>query len=255
MLSLLHGVASSDVQLCRISFELDFLSRFLALLPAVQSGSAAFSRQSPLIALLEPWDDFDTLKNSVGCVCKVVSKVQLRSRSPPNIHVDWYNVKVFSIPPFGRGQLYVEVPFWWGEIEPSRASAVPTPPMFAYNSPRMLGTTHIDYDVWNLESYGMCALVLCTFWACACLGVVDGFAHDQRVRLYTNRKFDNLCCPPPKVVEFLEQKRSFHLFQRKSFPFVQGYLAAKFSEGFDLWVADGLDGVPDSWKTEGSPFH
>lgn len=115
------------------------------------------------MAFPDPWDDFDTLKNPMRWVRKVVFEVWIRSRSRPNMFVHWRNVKIFSILPFSRGQLYAEVPSWWGEFEPSSALAVLTPPISAYDSSRLLVPAHLDSDVWIFASCAMCAHVLKAF--------------------------------------------------------------------------------------------
>lgn len=122
-------------------------------------------------------------------VQEVVFKVRLSSRSRRDLYVGSHNVGIFIIPPSTRGQLYVEVPPWCGEFLPTRPLPVPTPPVFAYNSSPTLGPAHVDSDVCSFASCVMCALVSCTYWTFVCFGVVDGFARDQRIRLYTNRKF------------------------------------------------------------------
>lgn len=49
----------------------------------------------------------------------------------------------------------------------------------------------------------MYALVLNAIWECTRSTVVHEFAHAQRFRLYTNRKFGVIRPLPPKVAEFL----------------------------------------------------
>lgn len=128
-----RGVAFTDMQLCRSSFELVYTSRLSAFLPAVCSGSATLYLRLSVTALPESVDDFDMLKNPMRCSREVVFEVLLRSRSRPNMIVGWHNVEIFNIPPSCVGELYVKVPSWWDEFEPSRALAIPTPTSFAYN--------------------------------------------------------------------------------------------------------------------------
>lgn len=86
----------------------------------------------------------------------------------------------------------------------------------------MLSSNHFDSDVWNFASCEMYVLVLCAFWECARLGVVDSFIHGQRLRLYTYRKFGILHRLPQKLAEFCEQGEIFHVLENTSFSFVEG---------------------------------
>lgn len=55
-------------------------------------------------------------------------------------------------------------------------------------------------------------------------------------------------------MEFLEQEGFFYVLERKSFPFAEGYFAAKATLAFDWSVVDGLDRMPYAWKTRGGLF-
>lgn len=59
----------------------------------------------------------------------------------------------------------------------------------------------------------MCALVLCAFRECDRSGVVDGFAHGQRLRFYSIRKYVILHRISPKVAEFLKHERIFRVME------------------------------------------
>lgn len=76
----------------------------------------------------------------------MVFEVCLRSRIEPNMFVGLHNFEIFNIPSFNRSQLYVAIPSWYGHFEPSRAQAVPAPPIFEYYSFRMLGPAYVDAD-------------------------------------------------------------------------------------------------------------
>lgn len=102
--------------------------------------------------------------------------------------VAWYSVEIFSIQLSNYNQLFNEVPSWWSHFGQSRAVAVPTIPILVYNASRMLGLAHVASDDWNLATCEMCSLVMCAFWEFSRTAVVDAFAHDQRLRLYINRK-------------------------------------------------------------------
>lgn len=97
----------------------------------------------------------------------------------------------------------------------------------------------------------MCALFPYAFWECICLGVVYGLAHDQRLRLNTKRKFGILRHLPPKVTEFLVQEVILYVLERTSFHFLEGYLAAKVTLGFDWQVFGGPDWKPYTSETGG----
>lgn len=77
---------------------------------------------------------------------------------------------------------------------------------------------------------------------------MDRFAYDQRLRLYANRKFDIVHGLPPQVADFLELEGMFHVLERTSFHFVEGYLNAKIATVFDWSVVDSMDRVPYKWE-------
>lgn len=87
----------------------------------------------------------------------------------------------------------------------------------------------------------MCTLFLCAFLESARLGIVKGFANDQRLRLNTNGKFGRFHRLSPKVTELFEQKEILYVFRGTSFYFVKGYLASKTSMEYDCSVVHGLD--------------
>lgn len=118
---------------------------------------------------------------------------------------------------------------------------MPTLPIFAYNLSVMIGPAHLDVDIWNLVSCEMCTLLLCAFWKCTRSSVVDGFIHDQRLRLYKNRTFGIHHHLRPNETEFLEQEGIFHVLEHTSFSFVEGYMAARSILEFDWSVVQGLD--------------
>lgn len=163
--------------------------------------------------------------------------------------VGWCNLKILCILPFSFSQLYATVPSTWNDFEPSRVLAAPKPQVFAYNSSAMFAANHLDPDTWNLESCGKCALVSCAFWRCVRSGLVDGFAHDQRLRFCTNCGFGVLRRLLFNAAEFLEQEGIFHVLKRTSFLFVEDYLAAKVTLEFDWSAVHGLDWLPCTWET------
>lgn len=104
----------------------------------------------------------------------------------------------------------------------------------------MLGLAQVYEDNWRLACCEMCELVLCVFRVCVHSGVVDGLAHDQCLRLNTNRMFGIFHRLPPKVAEFLEKEGIFYVLERTSSPFVEDNLAAEEALGFGWSVVDGL---------------
>lgn len=72
MIPLEHRVTSADIQLCRGSCKMCYLSGLVAILSAVPSTSTIPSRRLSLIVLPKPWDDDDILKNLVQLVQEVV---------------------------------------------------------------------------------------------------------------------------------------------------------------------------------------
>lgn len=78
---------------------------------------------------------------------------------------------------------------------------------------------------------------------------MDGFAHDQRLRLYTNCKFGILHRFLSKVAEILEQEGTFYVLQRTRLPLAEGYPAGLNTLKFDWSVVDGLNWMPYTWET------
>lgn len=88
----------------------------------------------------------------------------------------------------------------------------------------MFGAVYVDSYSWNATSCVMCAFVLSAICQCACSDIENGFANDQRLRLFFNRAFGVCHSLPPKVADFLEQEGIFHVLE---FFYVEDFSIAK----------------------------
>lgn len=138
-----HEANATDMQMCHNSGELRYLSRSDTSLPTVCGGSTTLSRKLLLVALFEPWNDLDMLKNPEQLVREVALKPRLHSCSHPNVYVGRHNVEIFINPPFSHGYSYVTVFSWGSDFDVSRLFAVPAATIFTFDFYVMLGAAHV----------------------------------------------------------------------------------------------------------------